>query len=119
MSATPTKAATFGQRLQDRRNLKGLTQQEVADQMGVTKAAYQQWEWDRVLPEAGRIPALADALGLSSSTLGRWLEDSPLLVATSGRHSKTSFMDTVSDLLKRLTGPLTNPPFRPLTVGVR
>lgn len=109
MSATPTKATTFGQRLQDRRNQQGLTQQAVADQLGVSKAAYQQYEWDRVLPEAGRLPALADALGLSSSTVGRWLNDSPLLVTTSRDNGNACFRRGVAALGNYLAGILIGP----------
>lgn len=109
MSATPLATDTFGQRLKQRRIQRGMSQRQVADRLNVTKAAYQQYEWDKVLPESGRIPALADALDLSASTIGRWLEDSPLLIASASDSGSGCFRRACAALGNHIGGVLTGP----------
>lgn len=77
---------TFGRRLRDRRKELGLSQRRIAVRMGVSKTAYLQYEHDKSLPEAGRLPALAHALRIPTSRLGRWLHDSPLRRVGPTRH---------------------------------
>lgn len=79
----PTR--TFGQRLRQRREELRLSQRRVATRMGVSKTAYLRYEHDRSLPEARRLPALAQALRIPTSRLGRWLNDSPLRTGTTDK----------------------------------
>lgn len=80
MSATiaTEEAPTFGQHLRHRRLKLGLTQQQIADKLGVTKAQVGQWERDEALPSTPRLPRLARSLKVSAGRVGLWIEDSPL-----------------------------------------
>ena len=53
----------FGKRLQKLRKAKGLTQEELADRMGVSGQAVSKWENDLSYPDITIIPALAEVLG--------------------------------------------------------
>lgn len=53
------------------RREKGLTQQELADRLGVTNKAVSKWETGEGYPEITMLPALADALGVTADELLR------------------------------------------------
>ena len=59
----------FGQRLFEQREAAGLTQSEVAEQLGLSQRAYAAWERDPValLPE--RFASVAEILGTTSGEL--------------------------------------------------
>lgn len=62
-------------RIKERREAMGLTRIQVADRLGVTKVAVRKWEVGLAMPNADKLPALADLLGCSIDALyGR---DSP------------------------------------------
>jgi transcriptional regulator with XRE-family HTH domain len=70
MGRPTTKNRTeFGQQLFERREAAGLTQAEVAEQLGISQRAYSAWERDPVaiLPE--RISAIAEILGTTAAEL--------------------------------------------------
>lgn len=69
---------TFGDHLRDARKRRGLSQRQLAERLGVSHTTIQYWEGDENLPEAAMLPWLAKNLRVAPSTLGRWLEDSPL-----------------------------------------
>lgn len=60
---------SFGVRLQRLRLAKGLTQLQVATELGVSEPSISAWEQDKARPKAGRIEALAKLLGVQSSDL--------------------------------------------------
>jgi len=60
---------TFGSRLRYARKAKGLSQQQVADTLGINRVNVSTWESDDTKPEAGRIPDLVRALDISESWL--------------------------------------------------
>lgn len=70
---------TFGQRLRERREAKGLSRDYLAARIGVSKAAIQQWEGDATAIQLRHLHQLARELGVSVSTLANWSKDSPLL----------------------------------------
>lgn len=51
------------------RQVKGLTQAELAEKMGVTQSLVAMWERGAVLPSAEKLPRLADLLGCSIDAL--------------------------------------------------
>ncbi len=51
------------------RKEKGMTQLELAEQMGVTDKAVSKWERDLSLPDAASLPRLAEVLGISVDEL--------------------------------------------------
>jgi transcriptional regulator with XRE-family HTH domain len=60
---------SLGKRLAALRQERGLTLAQVAEQLGVSKPTVWAWEHDRSQPVAGRIGALADALGVAEAEL--------------------------------------------------
>jgi transcriptional regulator with XRE-family HTH domain len=66
---TTRKRTEFGQKLFERREAAGLTQAEVAEQLGISQRAYSAWERDPVaiLPE--RISAVAGILATTVTEL--------------------------------------------------
>lgn len=54
----------LGSRLRQLRKAKGLTQEALAEQVGVSKPAISSWEKGRAQPRAARATALAKALGV-------------------------------------------------------
>lgn len=65
---------TFGNRLRALRKKSGLTQEQLAETVGVNPITISWWENDKFLPKTQSIKALAKALGVSEADL---LNDSP------------------------------------------
>ena len=61
----------FGNLLYTLRKRKGLTQQELADELGVTNKAVSKWETGEAFPETGLLLPLADLLGVTADDLLR------------------------------------------------
>jgi len=61
--------ATFGDRIAAAREARGLTQAQVAAQLGVRARTLRSWEDDQAEPRANRLQMLAGVLGVSL----RWL----------------------------------------------
>ncbi|MGI5954698.1 helix-turn-helix transcriptional regulator [Dysosmobacter sp.] len=69
---------TFSQRLSQARKARGLNQETLAHQVGVSRQAVSKWETGDALPDLPRLLALADALELPLDDLcGRKLPLSP------------------------------------------
>jgi len=60
---------TFGENLKRERKLSGLTQQELADKIGIKQQQLSQWECDKFEPTVSSIVALAKALDVSFDDL--------------------------------------------------
>lgn len=65
----PAAVEDFGVRLKQLRKAKGLTQAQMASQMGVSMPAICAWETGKARPRDGRMKALANALGIPMSEL--------------------------------------------------
>jgi transcriptional regulator with XRE-family HTH domain len=59
----------FGQRLHQLREAAGLTQQQMADKLGMSQRAYSHWERRSVALRADQVTALAKILGVSADSL--------------------------------------------------
>lgn len=59
----------FGKRLQEARTAAGLSQQALADKIGVTKATISNWELGKREPGFERLVLLAKTLNTKISTL--------------------------------------------------
>ena len=59
----------FADILKKLRTEKGLTQQELADKINITRSAVAQWENGNRMPDAAMISRLAEALGVDANTL--------------------------------------------------
>lgn len=60
---------TFGENLKQERKLCGLTQQELADKMGISQQQLSQWECNKFEPTVSSIVAIAKALDVSFDDL--------------------------------------------------
>jgi transcriptional regulator with XRE-family HTH domain len=70
--------SSFAQRLRKARHNAGLTQAQLAREVGVTSQAVSQWERGETLPEIRNIPRIAAALKLDAAELvGMLGEDAP------------------------------------------
>ena len=56
---------TIGERINRARKDRGLTQEKLAEMMGVSSQAVSKWENDQSYPDITTLPKLADILGLS------------------------------------------------------
>ncbi len=63
------KKQTLGMMISSLRKEKGMTQLDLADEMGVTDKAVSKWERDISCPDINSIPKLADVLGVSVEEL--------------------------------------------------
>jgi transcriptional regulator with XRE-family HTH domain len=55
----------FGQRIHAAREIRGLSQQQVAEKLGISQAGYGSWERDPVALHPEQIEQLAEILGVS------------------------------------------------------
>ena len=60
---------TTGQKIQALRKQRGLTQEQLAQRLGVSRQAVSRWELDESLPETANLLPLRDALGVSIDAL--------------------------------------------------
>lgn len=60
---------SFGEKLQKLRRQAGLSQEELAGQLGVSRQAVSRWELEGVLPDAGKIVALSRIFSVSTDFL--------------------------------------------------
>ncbi len=68
----------IGKRLKQARNLRGLTQEELASQAGVTKQAISKYELGKDMPGSGVLYRISQALGVSEAFFFRKSIDMPL-----------------------------------------
>ena len=60
---------TMGEVISTRRKEMGMTQNDLAEKMGVTDKAVSKWERNLSCPDLGSIPRLAEILGISLEEL--------------------------------------------------
>lgn len=70
--------AVFGERLKHARNLKGISQRQAAEEFGITKVGYQNYEYGRRAPSLEMLPRLARFFRVSADYL-LGLNDEPRL----------------------------------------
>ena len=68
----------FGQRIAALRKEKGMTQEALAQRLGITNQAVSKWESDQCCPDIMQLPALADIFEISMDALfGRQTPEKP------------------------------------------
>ena len=77
---------TTGEKIQSLRKKQGLTQEQLAQNLGVSRQAVSRWELDEALPETANLLPLAKALGCSID----WLLDPAQGPGTSIPHEEPS-----------------------------
>jgi len=60
---------SMGEIISTLRKEKGMTQKDIADQLGITDKAVSKWERDIAFPDTATIPKLAEILGISVEEL--------------------------------------------------
>lgn len=65
---------TLGEKLQKLRKARGLTQEELASTVGVSRQSLSKWESDGALPDTANIIILADLFGVTTDYLLREVE---------------------------------------------
>ena len=70
------KKNTLGKTVAKLRKEQGITQQELADLLGVTDKAVSKWERDLSMPDTASLPLLAQTLGTTVDQLMNGAEDS-------------------------------------------
>ena len=60
---------TLGKRISTRRRAMGMTQDQLAEKLGVTAQAVSKWENDQSCPDITTLPRLAEIFGISVDTL--------------------------------------------------
>ena len=60
---------TFGERLLEYRNREGLSQEKLAEKVGVTRQTVSKWETNQSVPDFDKIIPLCEALGISTEEL--------------------------------------------------
>ncbi|HIT32589.1 MAG TPA: helix-turn-helix transcriptional regulator [Candidatus Enterenecus stercoripullorum] len=68
---------SMGSKLAQARRKHNLTQEQLAEQLGVTRQAVSRWESDTAYPETDKIVRMSEILGVSCDWLLRDGEDSP------------------------------------------
>ena len=68
---------TIGKRIAALRKEKGLTQEELAQHMGVSGQAVSKWENDQTCPDISALPKLARLLGVTVDELLEGKEETP------------------------------------------
>lgn len=76
---------TIGSRIAQKRKALGLTQEELAAQLGVSSQAVSKWENDISCPDISLLPALAKALGCTTDALLSGKEDDVRVVPAAQR----------------------------------
>ena len=107
----------FGKRIHHRREIAGLTQAEVAEQLGLSQRAYAAWERDpiAILPE--RLSTIAEILGTTAAELlgetspkrngaipGGRFGQSFEAISKLPRRQQTKILDVVEALLAQHSG---------------
>ena len=59
----------FSERLMILRKQAGLSQEQLADRLGVTRQSVSKWEGGAAVPELGKLVALADLFGVTTDCL--------------------------------------------------
>lgn len=72
--------STMGKRIRDLRQKRGLTQEQVADRLGMKRPNFSNYEADRVVPPSDILANIADILGTSTDYLhGRTANPGPII----------------------------------------
>ena len=75
--ATIISEGTFGDRLREARLASGHTLTSLAEVLGVSHQAVQQWESGKDTPRPWRFADIEDAIEVDPGALSRWLRDAP------------------------------------------
>ena len=78
---------TIGKRIARYRKEKGMTQEALAEKMGISAQAVSKWENDASYPEIGLLPLLSKTLGVTTDAILTGKDDKVKVVPESQRKS--------------------------------
>ena len=90
---------TLGQRIQELRKQKGLSQEGLGEKLGVSRQAVSRWEMDGAVPEVDKLVAMAKLFGVSLDQLLTGEETEAAPAAGKGRRRSPSLMAVLCILL--------------------
>ncbi len=79
------KEITIGERIQQLRRAAGLSQEQLAEQLDVSRQSVSKWELNDAAPEISKIVAISELFGVSTDELLKGAESIP--AATEGKQS--------------------------------
>ena len=100
---------TIGQRIAQKRKERGLSQEALGDQLGVSRQAIYKWESDTALPEIEKLVALSRLFGVSVGWLLGVEEDAPHEPESGGELSETQ-LKMVEEIVARYLAAQPQPP---------
>lgn len=102
---------TIGSRIAQKRKALGVTQEELASQLGVSSQAVSKWENDISCPDISLLPALAKALGCTTDALLSGKEDEVRVVPAAQRKNPEELVLRIKVLSTRGDKVRVNLPF--------
>lgn len=92
---------TFGERLQALRQRAGMSQDQLAERLGVSRQAVSRWERDETMPETDKVIALADLFGVTTDYLLRPQPESSETETKKPPREKTDWLERFLAFAKR------------------
>ncbi len=92
---------TMGKRIANLRKQKAMTQEQLANQLGVTAQAVSKWENDLSCPDISILPQLAEALGVTTDELLGKVQLRSLAVEDGEKEKKKKYTVNVSVPMKK------------------
>ena len=83
----------IGERLLALRMQKGMTQEELAEYLKVSRQSVSKWELNKTLPDVDKMVQLADLYGVSMDHLVRGLESEPAEAGAEQEEAETSVIE--------------------------
>lgn len=92
--------ATLGSRIAECRKRKNITQEQLAEQMGVSTQAVSKWENDISCPDISLLPPLADYFSISIDELMRGENSRPVQLVPEGERKDVDNDDAQNASIK-------------------
>ena len=92
---------TFGERLQALRQRAGMSQDALAERLGVSRQAVSRWERDETMPETDKVIALAELFGVTTDYLLRPRPEETEQKAQTPLREKTDWLERFLAFAKR------------------
>lgn len=92
---------TFGERLQALRQRSGMSQDQLAERLGVSRQAVSRWERDETMPETDKVITMADLFGVTTDDLLRPRPEETEQKAQMPPREKTDWMERFLAFAKR------------------
>lgn len=107
MTSTPDTPATIGRRIAAARKAKAYTQQDLAEEVGVTFQAVSKWETDASLPDVTLLAPIADTLGLSLDELLTGRRPAPAAATSDAPEPRAQWGQIMGNVTNDIHGDIT------------